>query len=132
MPARVTRRSPLLWKRSIRVKVLVGLGLLLLLVVTLSSSGLYGTYSYRGLVKSLTWRANELPSAAELSRQVGECRITLGKLRVLHARPAWPNTDSNLTPTQVRLLHETLRGDISDVQRTLARYRAHLERQIRD
>ena len=55
----------------IRVKLLVGLGLLVLVVAILSSSGLYTTYAYRSLVKSLSARVVELPVAAELAENVG-------------------------------------------------------------
>ena len=119
----------MLWKRSIRVKFLVGLGLLLLLMVTLSSSGLYTTYAYRRLVKSLSWRAVELPLAAELSRQVGACRITLGQLRGLRARP-WPSSKSELAAAQMPMIREQLRNEINEVNRTLSRYRMQLEHQI--
>ena len=57
----------MLVKWPIRAKVLVGLGLLLALVAILSSSGLYATYAYRTLVKSLSCRVGELPLAAELA-----------------------------------------------------------------
>ena len=56
---------------------LVGLGLLLGMVAILSSDGLYTTYTYRTLVKSLSWRVTELPVAAELSGRVADMRVTL-------------------------------------------------------
>ncbi len=68
-------------KRPIRAKLLLGLSLLVLVVVTLAGSGLVAIYSYRNLVNSLSWRVSELPVAAELSRHVGDLRITLSELR---------------------------------------------------
>ena len=121
----------MLWKRSIRAKFRVGLGLLLLLVATLSSSGLYGTYAYRGLAKSLKWRSVELPLAAKLSRQVGECRITLGHLRGLRAR-SWPNAAPDPSMLQVPGLRTQFRINLSAVEQTLDAYRAQLECQMRD
>ena len=73
----------MLGKWPIRVKVLIGLGLLLLVVTILFGSGLYTSYAYRGLVRALRSRVGELPVAADLSRQVGELRLTLGQLRGL-------------------------------------------------
>ena len=71
----------LLSKWPIRVKLLLGLGLLVLVVAILSSTGLVAIDRYRNLVDSLSWRVSELPLAAELSRHVSELRITLGELR---------------------------------------------------
>ena len=71
----------MLWKWPIRAKLLVGLSLLVLVVATLAGSGLVATYSYRDLVNSLSWRVSELPVAADLSRRVGDLRITLSELR---------------------------------------------------
>ena len=51
----------------VRVKVYIGIGLLLAMVAILSSSGLYSTYAYRTLVKTLSWRVSELPLAAEMA-----------------------------------------------------------------
>jgi signal transduction histidine kinase len=121
----------LLWKRSIRIKFVVGLGLLLLLLATLAGSGLYTTYAYRGLVKSLSWRAEELPLAARLSRQVGQCQITLGKLRGLRARP-WPAVESDLAPAQMRMIREQLRTEMYEADQLLSQYQDQLERQVRD
>ena len=71
--------------RPIRVKLLVGLGLLVVMVAILSSSGLYSTYAYRNLVKSLSWRVSELPLAAEVSDHVSKLQMTLSELRGLRA-----------------------------------------------
>lgn len=119
------------WKRSIRVKVLVGLGLFLLLVVTLWGSGLYTTYAYRSLVKSLSRRAVELPLAAELSRQVGACRMGLSEFHGLRARP-WPSTESDVASVQVLMIRDQFRADLNEVEETLSRYRAELEHQVLD
>ena len=53
------------------------------MVAILSSSGLYTTYAYRNLVKSLSWRVSELPLAAEVSSHVSDLRVTLSELRGL-------------------------------------------------
>jgi two-component system NtrC family sensor kinase len=124
----------------IRVKLLVGLGLLLLLVVILAGSGLYTTYAYRDLVKSLSWRVPELRLAAELSEQVGELRITLSELRGLHERHArgdltalesdsFPSAADLMPSTRFWAVREEFRLQLNQVDATLAAYRGQLEDQ---
>ena len=120
----------MLWKWPIRVKLLIGLGLLLLVVAILSSSGLYATYAYRALVKSLSWRVTELPVAAELSRHVGDVRITLSELRGLRAR-ALASTQPDETPMRVRMVRDQFHAGLKEVEETLARYRSQLEHNVR-
>ncbi len=114
-------------KWPIRSKFLFGLGLLLLLVVILSAAGLYGTFSYRSLVKSLSWRAEELPVAAELSRQVGQLRTLIGELRGLQAIQ-FPETDPELLRMRMASVREQFRAGLSEVEHTLDVYRRQLER----
>ena len=121
----------MLFKWPIRVKFRVGLGLLLLLVVILASSGLYTTYAYRSLVKSLSMRAVELPLSAELSRQVGDLRITLSELRGLRAG-MFPGTGPEQVPIRVRVIGEQFRAELQEVEDTLSAYRVQLEQKIRD
>ena len=118
----------MLSKWPIRVKLLVGLGLLVLLVAILSGSGLYTTYAYRGLVKSLSWRVSELPVAAELGRQVGELRIMLSELYGLRVA-SFPNADGG-TPLQVRMIRDQFRAQLDETEETLANYRRQLERKV--
>ena len=72
-------------KWPIRVKLLVGLSLLVVMVAILSGSGLYTTYAYRALVKSLGWRVCEFPLADEVNGHVSNLRATLSELRGLRA-----------------------------------------------
>ncbi len=110
----------------IRVKVLVGLGLLLLVVVILSGSGLYSTYTYRRMVKALSARVTELPVAAQLSRHVGNLRITLSELHGLRARE-FPNAETDEVPLRVRMVRDQFGEGLEEAEETLARYRSHLE-----
>ncbi|NUQ62548.1 MAG: HAMP domain-containing protein [Pirellulales bacterium] len=121
----------MLSKWPIRVKFLVGLSLLLLLVMILSGSGLYATYAFRSLVKTLSWRAVELPLAAKLSRQVSELRITLSELRGLRAR-TFPHSAAEDTPLQVWMVRDQIRTQLAEVEDTLDRYRRQLETNVRD
>jgi len=118
----------LLSKWPIRVKLLIGFALLLLLVMILTSSGLYATYAYRGLAKSLSSRVIELPVAAELSRRVGDLRTTLSELRGLRTTRL-PSTDAGLIPVRVRMVRDRFRSGLMDVEETLGDYRKQLEEQ---
>ena len=86
----------MLSKWPIRNKLLIGIGLLLVIVATLSGSGFLGVYAYRSLVKSLSGRANELPRAAELSEQVSDLRVITGEIRSARGSRADGDLDPQL------------------------------------
>ena len=67
----------LLFKWSIRTKLFLCLGLLLVEVATLGWGGIYGLYAYRSLVRSLGRRVPELPLANILSQRVSDLRVAL-------------------------------------------------------
>ncbi|HUT95198.1 MAG TPA: HAMP domain-containing sensor histidine kinase [Thermoguttaceae bacterium] len=115
----------------IRVKFLIGLGLILLSVVILAGSGLYTTYTYRSLVKGLRQRAVELPLAAELSGQVADLRISLSLLRGLR-ESQFPDADRDEVPARVLIVREEFRNGLEKVEETLSKYRAQLEHKARD
>ncbi len=116
----------MLLKWPIRAKGLVGLGLLLLLVVILASGGLYATYSYRGLVKTLSSRVPELTVAAELGRDVGELRMALAELRGLSIH-AFSLSDGEPPPFLLRATRDEFRYRLGQVASTLEEYRHELE-----
>jgi two-component system, NtrC family, sensor kinase len=113
-------------KWPIRAKLLVGLSLLVLVVATLAGSALVSTYSYRNLVNSLSWRVSELPVAADLSRHVGELRITLSELRGLRVS-TFDDTHRDQVPIRVQICRYKFRDKLNDVKETLARYRNQLD-----
>jgi signal transduction histidine kinase len=113
-------------KRPIRVKLLVGLGLLLLLVVILFSGSLYSTYTYRSVVADLSWRAEELPLASGLSRRVSDLRVALSELRGLRAG-AFPCADEAKTFEKVQTIRDRFRSVLDDVTEAAADYRELLE-----
>jgi two-component system NtrC family sensor kinase len=122
----------------IRVKFLVGLGLLLLVVVILAGSGLYTTNAYRSLVRGLRQRAVELPLAAELSSGVADLRITLSRLRGLResrfadAGHAFPGAERDDAPPEILLVRDQFRAELDQVDDTLSRYRTQLEHKTRE
>lgn len=67
----------MLSKWPIRNKLLIGLGLLLVMVATLSWGGMNGLYAYRSLVRSLNRRVPELPKANRLMQSVSDLRVAL-------------------------------------------------------
>lgn len=117
----------MLAKWPIRVKLLVGLGLLLLLVVILSSSGLYSTYAYRRLVKDISLRAVELPLAAQLNERVGELGMRFGELNGLRSA-----TFPDDMPMRLRLVHKEFRAQLEEVAAALDDYRAQLDHKMQD
>jgi signal transduction histidine kinase len=122
---------PVLSHWPIRIKFLVGLGLILLSVVILAGSGLYTTYAYRSLVKGLRQRAVELPLAAELSRQVASLQISLSLLRGLRDSQ-FPDADRDEVPPRALIVREQFRSGLEDVEDTLSAYRTQLEHKARE
>ena len=123
----------MLSKWPIRVKLFVGLGLLVLVAAILSSTGLYATYAYRNLVKSLSWRGVELPVAAELNRRVADLRITLSELHGLRGLSEFQQGSSFVggprqqVPSRVWMVREQFSAQLGMLEDTLSAYRAQLE-----
>jgi two-component system, NtrC family, sensor kinase len=110
-------------KWPIRRKLLICLALLVVIVATLSASGLNGVYAYRSLVKSLSWRVTELPLAAELSQRVGDLRITVSELRGTRDFTA---VEAARSPVGLEMTRHQFRLNLQAVQTTLAKYREQL------
>jgi two-component system NtrC family sensor kinase len=105
----------------IRNKLLLGITLLLVIVVTLAASGFRGVYAYRGLVKSLRARADELPLATTLLQQVSDLRATAASAR---GEP-W-DTELSATPVGLSLIDGQFSLQFAQAQQTLRDYRARL------
>jgi two-component system NtrC family sensor kinase len=118
-------------KRPIRIKLLIGLGLLVAVVVCLSSSGLYATYSYRSQVKNLSWRAVELPVAAELNAQVGDLCTLLSELRGLRAG-TYLHLGSDRVSIQMQMVRDQFTAGVEQTAETLDTYRQQLQRKLAD
>ena len=119
----------MLAKWPIRLKLLVGLGLLVLVVAILAGSGLYAMYAYRDLVKSLSRRINELPVAADLSRRVSDLRLTLGKLHGLRGRrtSSFSEIERDRALSQIWTVRQQFAIQIQQIEATLDNYRTRLE-----
>jgi len=103
----------------------IGLGLLVLVVSILASSGLYTMYAYRGLVKSLSWRVPELAVAAQLSQRVSDLRITLSELHGLRTY-TFSDAECNEVPVRMWMVRDEFRSQLDQFEDTLARYRREL------
>ena len=64
----------------IRKKLTLGIALLLIAVAILAFSGFRGVYAFRGLVRSVSQRASELPIAIELAQHVSALQATESSL----------------------------------------------------
>jgi signal transduction histidine kinase len=109
--------------------VRIGIGLLLVIVVTLSASGFRGVYAYRGAVRGFRGRAEELPLAKKLSGQIADMRVIVAQVR--GARAA---SDEGLPPPgpDYGELASQFSQRVQDVSVTLANYRQHLIRNEAD
>jgi signal transduction histidine kinase len=115
----------LLSKWPIRNKVLIGIGLLLVIVATLSVSGFRGVYAYRSAVRGFRGRADELPLAKALGGQVGNLRVVVAQARGARSAgsPDHAPISSPGEPLSAQFAsHFAALGD------TLSQYRHQLER----
>jgi len=113
-------------KWPIRVKLFVGLSLLVLVVAILAVSGLVATYAYRDLVQSLSWRVSELPWAAKLSQHVSNMRISVGKVQGLRASNLL-DVQVEEEPFQVQMWRNQFRREFAWAEETLSHYRQQLD-----
>jgi len=105
----------------IRYKLLIGIAMLLVIVVMLAISGFRGVYAYRGLARSVSRRATELPLATVLAQHVSDLRVTLSKVR--QSQDSWPLEEP---PVDARMLRTQFRTNFQTVRETLDRYKGQL------
>ena len=108
----------------IRYKLLLGVVLLLATVAGLSLNGFRGVYAYRQLAKGISSRATELPLADDLSRRMGELRVTLSLIR---RRETFP-TRTRPASYDGQIMREQFRNEFGAVRDALRRYRNQLDR----
>ncbi|MEX0675443.1 MAG: ATP-binding protein [Pirellulales bacterium] len=113
----------MLSKWPIRKKLVFGIGLLLVIVATLSASGFLGVYAYRALARSLRGRAEELPVAGDLARGVSDLRVIIGEVRSV--RNVSMQGFMLLEPNR-DLIARRFDAQLDDVGRTLEKYRQQL------
>ncbi len=108
----------------IRVKLRVGLGSMAVSIGLLFAAALYGLYAYRGLVKSLNARSQELPLADQLSSHVGDLKVILAEARErMHS-----HNDVEIDGLQSFLEDEGLSDvDVSELASFRERYRKEFD-----
>lgn len=121
----------------IRTKLRIGLGLLAVSIFVLFAAALYGLYAYRGLAKSLSGRADELPLADELGQHVSNLRVLISEARQMasHASNAveLPSHDttqedqSDKDAWRLRMLRIECTDEFEAFQKTLNAYSEQLE-----
>jgi signal transduction histidine kinase len=124
------REVAVLSRWPIRKKLVFGISLLLITVVILSFSGFLGVYAYRGLAKSISLRATELPLASELAQHVSALRVTLShaERNMTRPTPLLSTAADNLDDEDpvLRLLQLEFDGHLSAVRSTFEQYRRQL------
>jgi hypothetical protein len=111
----VLRRWP------IRNKLLVGIALLVVILLTMSISSFEGTYAYRELVRSISSRAHELELATDLASQVSDLRVTLADLDDVQRYD-----DLKLKPSWAPGLNADFSRQLEDVTKTIRQYEVKL------
>jgi two-component system, NtrC family, sensor kinase len=133
-----TRRSPLISHWPIRLKLRIGLGSMAVSIGLLFAAALYGLYAYRGLVKSLNARSQELPLADQLSAHVGDLKVILAEARqLIHSHNdvqidglqtlLGEATVSDVDVSELAGFRERYREEFEEFRATLAAYRSRLD-----
>jgi signal transduction histidine kinase len=97
--------------------LLLGIALLLVIMLTMSTSSFQGTYAYRELVRSISSRARELPPATALSERVSNLRVFLANLEFLGRYP-----QLELPTVSEQQLSDDFRHEFSKAQATAQDY----------
>jgi two-component system, NtrC family, sensor kinase len=103
-----------LFRWPIKFKLFLCVGLLFVIVGVLAINSLQGLYAYRELAKTISWRADELPLADDLSSRIGHAQDSLRGFR----------ERSNADRTMTKADFNFKLGRIDD---SLQEYRAHLD-----
>jgi two-component system NtrC family sensor kinase len=131
----LTGKSPVIKRRPIRNKLLLGGLLVGLMVAVLSASSFLGVYSYRRLVRALSCRASELPRASELDAAVGSLRLVHARALAGESEFGLPmrsaadgvealegTADGDAEGDAEPVFQQTFTGQLARVRRALSRY----------
>jgi two-component system NtrC family sensor kinase len=118
------------WRWSIQTKLLLCVALLLTIVVVLAVSGFQGAYSYRTVVRTMSLRANELPVAGEISKSLGDMRVTLSRARSVELLVLGPESEDQ--GFDGAMLRHEFRGEYMAVEEALRNYRKQLATEVED
>ncbi|RIK76487.1 MAG: histidine kinase [Planctomycetota bacterium] len=108
----------------IRTKLRLGLGLLLVTVLALFGSAIYGLYAYRSLVRGLLARSTDLPVTSDIQKSVSDLRVTLSQA---HERLEFPPFDESAPDKETGWLGGQFHMQLGQLNDALARYRGQLD-----
>jgi len=120
IPARRDREVTMFFRHTIRRKMLLGLVLVLVMLITLSLSGISGLLSYRKTVNELDASVRQLPRRTELTSAIGLLFEPL-------VRDEWP---SELNDRRLRQFE--FQNQLSEARKRIQAYRRKLENLPRD
>lgn len=112
----------------IRNKLQLGLGLFAMSILTLFGSAYYGLYAYRGLVKSLSARATELPLADQLRDCLADLHEMLSQVEFdqQHFNELASSVDQSIWDADT-ILRQKCRNQFDLFCQTLEQYRSQLD-----
>ncbi len=120
----------------LRTKLKLGLGVFLIAILALFGSAVYGLYSYRGLVKSLSGRSAELPLASDIQQHVNDLRVILSQANERAELPlsiqsitktSSKDEEINSLPWDAQMLREEYRITFASLVEAINRYRRQLD-----
>ena len=114
----------MLFRWPIKFKLFLCVGLLFVIVGILAINSLQGLYAYRELAKTISWRADELPLADDLSSKIGYAQETLHGYK--------RSKEAQVDPPRVGSVDETMTKPVFNhqlglVKESLEQYRRHLD-----
>jgi signal transduction histidine kinase len=111
---------------SIRRKLLVCLAIVLGIMAALAYSGFAGAYSYREMARTISVRASELPLAGEVSKSLGDLRVTISKAQQAHAF----SPETRISGVEQNVLSGEYRDKLLAVQEALRQYHKQLDTEL--
>jgi two-component system, NtrC family, sensor kinase len=111
---------------SIRRKLLVCLAIVLGIVAAFAYSGFAGAYSYREMARTISGRASELPLAGDVSKSLGDLRVTLSKAQQAHSF----SPETPISGVEQNVLSGEYRDKLLAVQEALRRYSQQLNAEL--
>ena len=115
----------------IRRKLQLALGMLVLTLAVLSYSGIRSTFKYRGLVRVISQRSNELPLATTLAKEVSNMRVLLWQAIAPMDTSPYVTDKVEMDRLQFRQFFD---GELYNALMTVEKYQTLLEtnREIRE
>lgn len=111
----------MLFRWPIKFKLFLCVGLLVVIVGVLAVNSLKGLYAYRELAKTISWRADEMPLADELSSRIGNAQDVLRSVRA--------RREADIIGREKPLVDDKVDFNfkLGRIRDSLQRYRTHLD-----